>query len=149
MTLAELREVVFSTKRTGACGSDGLCIRTFVLCFDAFGAILLHIVNTCLTSCDFPDSWKHSLGDPIFKSGDPDFISNYRPISIVPTVAKIVERLVQRQLSKYMSDNHLLSSSQHGFPSHHSTETDLLSVTNRIFSSMDRGYVSAMPTRSH
>ena len=82
--------------------------------------------------------------NPIFKSGDPAVISNYRPISIVPIMAKVVERVVQRQLSAYMSDNHLLSPSQHGFRSHHSTETALLSVTNRIFSNMDRGHVSLL-----
>ena len=133
MTLGELREVVFSMKRSGACGADGICIRILLLCFDAIGPILLHLVNTCLVSCDFPDSWKHSLVHPIYKSGDPDLVSNYRPISIIPSIAKVVERLVQRQLSTYMSGNHLLSSSQHGFRPHHSTETDLLSVTNRIF----------------
>ena len=82
---------------------------SLLLCFDAIGPILLHIVNVCLTSCDFPDSWKNSVVHPIFKSGDPAVISNYRPISIVPIMAKVVERVVQRQLSAYMSDNHLLS----------------------------------------
>ena len=144
VTLAELREVVFSMKRSGACGPDGISIRILLLCFDAIGPILLHLVNVCLTSCDFPDSWKHSVVNPIFKSGDPAVISNYRPISIVPIMAKVVERVVQRQLSAYMSDNHLLSPSQHGFRSHHSTETALLSVTNRIFSNMDRGHVSLL-----
>ena len=144
VTLAELREVVFSMRRSGACGPDGICIRILVLCFDAIGPILLHVVNTCLTSCDIPDSWKHSLVHPIFKSGDPDLVCNYRPISIVPAIAKVVECLVQRQLSSYMSNNHLLSPSQHGFRPHHSTETALLSVTNRIFSNMDSGHVSLL-----
>ena len=70
--------------------------------------------------------------------------SNYRPISIVPIMTKIVERVVQRQLFDYMSRNHLLSSSQHGFRPRHSIETALLSVTNRIFSNMDRGHVSLL-----
>ena len=144
VTLTELREVVFSMKRSGACGPDGVCIRILLLCFDAIGPLLLHVVNSCLSTSDFPNSWKHSLVHPIFKSGDPDLISNYRPISIVPIMAKVVERLVQRQLSSYMSHNHLLSSSQHGFRSLHSTETALLSVTNRIFSNMDRGHVSLL-----
>ena len=144
VTLSVLREVVFSMKRSGACGPDGVCIRILLLCFDAIGPVLLHVVNTCLTSCDFPDSWKHSLVHPVFKSGDPTLVSNYRPISIVPIMAKIVERVVQRQLSAYMTDNHLLSPSQHGFRPRHSTETALLSITNRIFSNMDRGHVSLL-----
>ena len=102
------------------------------------------IINTCLNSADFPDPWKHSLVHPIFKSGDPTQVSNYRPISIVPIMAKIVERVVQRQLFTYMTNNHLLSSSQHGFRPHHSTEAALLTVTNKIFSNMDRGHLSLL-----
>ena len=143
-TLAGLREVMFSMRRSGACGSDGICIRILLLCFDAISPILLHIINTCLTSCDFPQTWKHSLVFPIFKSGDPAMTSNYRPISIVPVMAKIVERVVQSQLLAYMSHNHLLSSSQHGFRPRHSTETALLSVTNRILSNMDHGHISLL-----
>ena len=127
VSLAELWEVVFFMKRSVASGADGVCIRVLLLSLDAIGPFLLHVVNTCLSSCDFTDSWKHSLVHPIFKSGNPDIVSNYRPISIVPTIAKVVERVVQRQLAGYMSDNHLLSSSQHGIRPHHSTETALLS----------------------
>ena len=131
-------------KSPGACGPDGICIRILLPCFDAIGPILVHIVNACLTSCDFPDTWKHSLVHPIFKSGDPALVSNYRPISIVPIMAKTVERLVQRQLYAYMSDNHLLAESQHGFRRRHSTETTLLSVTNRIFWNMDHSHISLL-----
>ena len=105
--------------RSSACGPDGIYIRILLLCFDAIGPVLRHIINACLTSCDFPDSWKHSLVYPIFKSSDPAVISNYRPISIVPVIAKVVERVVQRQRSAYMSDNYLPSSSQHGLRSSH------------------------------
>ena len=109
VTLTELREAVFSMKqRSGACGPDGISIRILLLCFDAIGPVLLHIINACLSSCDFPDSWEHSLVYPIFKSGNPDIVSDYRPISIVPTIAKVVERVVQRQLAAYMQPSPLL-----------------------------------------
>ena len=65
-----------------------------------------------LTSCDFPDSWKHIVVYPIFKSSDPSvIISNYRPFSEVPIMAKELERVLQRQLSAYMLGNYLHSSS--------------------------------------
>ena len=59
-------------------------------------------------------------------------------------MAKIVESVVQRQRLAYISHNHLLSTSQYGFRSQNSTETALLSVTNRIFSNMDCGHISLL-----
>ena len=94
---------------------DGVCMRLVCLSFDAIGSILLHLVNSSLSLSEVPPSWKHSLVCPIFKSGDHSNPSNYSPIAIVSTVAKIVERAVQQQLYGYLSCNHLLSSSQHGF----------------------------------
>ena len=144
VSLDALRRTVFSMRNTSACGPDGLCIRVIKASFDAIGDILLHMINTCLVLADFPDPWKHSIVHPIFKSGDTSDPSNFRPISIVPVLAKIVERVVQRQLYYYLSSNHLLSPTQHGFRPHHSTETALVSVTDRIMSAADRGEVTLL-----
>ena len=139
-----LRQTVGGMRNTSACVADGLCIRTIKLCFDAIGVPLLNIVNTCLANCDFPDSWKHSLIHPIHKAGPCSNPANFRPISLVPVMAKIVERIVQRQLYAYLSSNHLLASSQHGFRPHHSTETALLSVSDHILSATDRGELTLL-----
>ena len=74
---------------------------------------------------------------PIHKSGSLSDASNFRPISIVPAFPKVVEKVVQRQLYSYMANNHLFSSSQHGFRSNHSTETALLTVSDHILSATD------------
>ena len=55
---------------------------------------------------------------------------------------KIVERAVRQQLYNYLSQNHLLSPSQHGFRHHHLTETALISITDQILSANDRGDLS-------
>ena len=130
---------------TSSCGDGGVCMRLVRLSFNVIGSILLHLVNSSLSLSEVPPSWKHSLVFPIFKSGDHSNPSNFRPISIVPTVAKIVERAVQQQqLYGYLSRNHLLSSSLHGFRPGHSTETALTSISDLILSANDRGEVSLL-----
>ena len=101
-------------------------------------------VNSSLSLSDVPQSWKHSLVHPIYKTGDPSNPSNFRPISIIPVVSKIVERAVHQQLYDYLAENHLLSSTQHGFRPRHSTETALISIFDHILSANDRGEISLL-----
>ena len=144
LTLAELRAIVAGMSGSSACGEDGVCVRLVRLSFDIIGPIFLHLVNSSLMLSDVPLSWKHSIVHPIFKSGDHTQPSNYRPISIVPVIAKIVERAVHQQLYGYLSHNHLLSSTQHGFRPGHSTETALTSISDHILSANDRGEISLL-----
>ena len=116
------------------------------MCFPAIGSSLLHIVNTSLRTGIVTDSWKLSIIHPIPKAatGTSSALTNFRPISIVPIIAKIVERAVQEQLYSYFNDNHLFNASQHGFRAHHSAETALLCLTDKVYHAMDSGHVSLL-----
>ena len=129
---------------TAASGSDGICIRVVKVAFPVISGVLLDIINACITRSEIPISWKHSLVHPIFKAGNSSDASNFRPISIIPVVIKIVERLVQSQLYYYLSYNHLLSPSQHGFRPRHSTETALTAVTDQILTAADGGNITLL-----
>ena len=142
ISLQSLHKIIFSMRNSSARGDDGLCIRILKLSFSAIGHVLLYIINLCITTNDIPDLWKHAQVYPIHKSGDPSDPSNFRPISVLPVISKIVERVVQRQLYYYLSANHLLSSTQHGFRPRHSTETALTYISDEILAAFDSGKIS-------
>ena len=100
---------------------------------------LTYIFNRSLSERVFPTKWKRSKIIPIHKSGNKTLPNNYRPISILPSVSKILEKLVQMQLSDYLKRNNILSEAQSGFRKNHSTISSLLKVTDDWLTAIDRG----------
>ena len=93
------------------------------------------IFNKCLTEGYFPARWKEAHITPIHKSGPTDRIDNYRPISILSAIPKILEKLVHRYVYNAVQSNILAQ--QHGFVQGRSTITNLLLFSNFLFTSMD------------
>lgn len=80
----------------------------------------------------------HSL--KLLKQGERADMNNYRPISIIPDVVKVFERIIYDQLYAYLSDNNMIAAHQSGFRSLHSTVTALLDATNNWAYNIDKGY---------
>ena len=80
----------------------------------------------------------HSL--KLLKQGERADMDNYRPISIIPVVAKVFERIIYDQLYDYLSDNNMIAAHQSGCRSLHSTVTALLDATNNWAYNIDKGY---------
>ena len=81
---------------------------------------------------------------PLFKQGERSDLKNYRPISIVPVVAKVFERIIYDQLYSYLTENNLISSCQSGFRSLHSNTTALLEATDNWAYNIDQGNVNTV-----
>ncbi|KAK3528007.1 hypothetical protein QTP86_013117 [Hemibagrus guttatus] len=92
------------------------------------------VINGSLMSGHVPTAFKKARVIPILKKPalDPSDISNYRPVSLLSFLSKILERVVYNQLSDYLMQNNLHDPNQSGFKAAHSTETDLLAVTEKL-----------------
>jgi hypothetical protein len=87
-----------------------------------------------------PTQWKHhALVTPIFKKGDRDKASNYRPVSLTAVCCKLCEHIVAKAIVTYLETNGLLSDSQHGFRQLRSCETQLLLFIDELARSMCEG----------
>ena len=105
---------------------------------------LTDLFNLSITSGVFPSDWKIAKVSPLFKSGDLNNANNYRPISVLPTIARVFKRLIFDQLYTYVNDNNFLYTYQSGFRPLHSTLTALLDITNEWCFNIDKGMVNGV-----
>ena len=123
-------------------GLDTIDVTLFKAAAPIISNSLAYICNLSLSSSIFPSEWKIAKVVPIFKSGCKSNVENYRPISVLSIVSKIIERAVHDQLYSHLTVNNLLSSSQSGFRSQYSTATTIIDVQDYILNNMDEGKVT-------
>ncbi len=131
-------------KTNKAIGLDKISAKLLKDASEVIAPSIQKLINMSITQCCFPDLWKSAKITAIFKSGNPQDCDNYRPISILPTLSKILERAVKSQLYNYLEENSLLYSQQSGFRSRRSTSTALLQMTDTLLNNMDKRQVTGV-----
>ena len=95
------------------------------------------IINQSIQTGIFPDQLKLAKVKPLYKKGDKCCLNNYRPISLLPILSKIFERVMYKQLYQYFNGNKLLCEQQYGFRSQHSTELAAVKLVDYIIKEID------------
>ena len=122
-----------------SCGPDGLHPRYLRDIAMFIAEPLAHIINLSFATGIVPQQLKIARITPIFKKGDRETPTNYRPISILPVLAKTMEGLVYSRLVKFLIHHKLLSNKQYGFQKGKSTKGALLRFIQRTQSDLDSG----------
>ena len=135
----EIKNIVLNLKSKPSAGYDNISTILLKYLAPILTPVLTIRVNQSLHSGIFPYKLKIAKIIPIFKKNDNYLLENYRPISLLPSISKVFERVVYIQLEHYLRENEYLSNSQYGFRSSHSTEHANVEIVDRISSAVDQG----------
>ena len=137
---------IITKSNSSSCQLDPAPTPLLKACSTSLSEPITLIVNTCLNSGVVPAALKTAAVTPILKKpdSDPTSLINYRPISNLPFLAKVLERVVTSQLHTFLNHHDLYEPFQSGFRSCHSTETALLRIVNNLLLSADSGSLNIL-----
>ena len=127
-----------------AVGSDKISAKLIKDCKTVIAPHIAKIINIGYKTSTFPTCMKTTVIKPIHKKKCVDDITNYRPISILPTLSKVFERAATNQMVSYLESNNKINKNQHAYRSKHSTVTCLVEVLNYIYKLVDQKMCTAI-----
>ena len=140
----ELRENLARCKNKSAPGLDGLRYSVIKRIPDAYLGEIAKVLCSCLKLGYFPSAWKTAKTILIPKPGkDTREAKNFRPISLLSCLGKLLERILARRISRYMEEKNLFSNSQSGFLSNHMTAEQLLRLSEQFHTAFKKKQVVA------
>ncbi len=141
LTAVEEKDIVdivgkCENKKSTDCDDIDMTILKKVI--DGISKPFTHVCNLSFLTGTFPNRMKTAKVIPLYKSGNRHHFTNYRPVSLLPQFSKILEKLFNNRLDKFIDKHKLLTDSQYGFRAHRSTSLALLELIEEITNSIEQ-----------
>ena len=136
-SIAEVMILILQLDDSKALGHTDIPIKIIKISAPIIVPLFVKIINKSFDLGIFPKALKLAKVIPIFKAGSRLDVNNYRPISLLPTFSKIIEKLMHKRLFSFLETNQVLYKSQFGFQRGKSTQHSLIEIVERIRSCME------------
>ena len=134
----EVINIIKFLKPKSSYGHDGISPKFLKKTYAGIIAPIVYIINLSLSTGTVPNAMKQAKVVPIYKnSGSKEIMKNYRPVSLLPVISKVLERIVYNRLFEYLVKHKLLHTSQYGFQPGLSTELAILELQDRLNSALN------------
>ena len=138
---SEVEAVIKSLNHVGG-GLDGISTEILHLTYRSILKHLTFFFNLCLQTAVFPDQLKIAIIKPIYKAGDKNVFNNYRPISMLPVLSKVLEKILHSRITEYVNEQGILNPFQFGFRKNHSTYMPIAHLIDFVTSSLQENLVT-------
>ena len=138
ITENDVRDIIKTLDVNKSTGHDGMSCRMIKAAGDVLVPPLTRLFNLCLINNRFPNTWKMANVLPLYKKDGKDQCSNYRPVSVLPIVSKLFERIIFKNVYNFFQDNKVLTEHQSGFRPGDSTVNQLAYLYHTFCEALDR-----------
>lgn len=139
VSVVEVRDAINSLKPSGSKDIYSIDVRLLKSVKETIIIPLTKLINSCIDELIFPDGLKIAKCIPVFKKGDKTDLKNYRPISLLPIISKVYEKLIKKQILEFLNVNNILSNRQFGFRQKKSTGKAILEFIEYLLDRFDKG----------
>lgn len=134
---SDVEIIIISLRDDCATGWDHIPAKLIKMARNVLVPPITHICNLAISQGVFPRAFKTALVTPIYKTGDKEQISNYRPISVLSALSKIMERVLNNCLTNYLTKFNILANNQYGFRHGTSTEDAVIDLVQSVADKLD------------
>ena len=134
----DVSKCINDLKPNKASGHDSISPKIIKCLVEIISPILTEIFNKFLSAGKYPDFFKVAKVTALFKNGDKSSVENYRPISVLPQLNQVFEKLLHGRLTSFLTENDILNKNQYGFRKGHSTSHAITHLNEKLIENLEK-----------